>query len=61
MDICDICGRPSNVLYRVSDGTESGEMDIMCEDCRDGRYPAPGACDWRDGAYLAPDDSEIGD
>lgn len=31
---CDICGKRSRTTKLVGDGTESGESDFMCADCR---------------------------
>lgn len=40
MEKCDICGAATPTLIRLSDGTDSGEYDYMCDDCVEGRFPA---------------------
>ena len=37
-DSCDICGAVSHDLTLVSDGTDSGVLDLMCPACMEGRF-----------------------
>ncbi len=36
--VCEVCDRPSLDLQLVSDGSDSGESDWMCVDCRRRNY-----------------------
>lgn len=36
---CDICGQVTDNLKLTSDGTDSGESDWLCDDCRGGKQP----------------------